>query len=195
MVINHLRYILMEKTAGSCLIHGVFLEILGRGVLITGDSGIGKSELALELISRGHRLIADDMPEFKRIAPDIIDGTCPVLLRDFIEVRGLGILNVRSMFGDSSVKHHKYLRLVVKLVRAQDLLVDEQDRLGNNYRTRDILGVAVPEVTLPVATGRNLAVLVETAVRNHMLFANGYNSAQDFIEKQRSLMQTGEQCT
>nr|QMS47830.1 HPr kinase/phosphorylase [uncultured bacterium] len=97
--------------------HGVFMEIYSIGVLLTGESGLGKSELALELVTRGHRLVADDAPEFTQIAPDVLDGTCPELLQDLLEVRGLGVLNVRDMFGDTAVKRNKYLRLIVHLAR------------------------------------------------------------------------------
>src|SRR5690606_5036078 len=116
-LLNHLSYHLARTLAPRVTLHGVFMEIYSIGVLITGEAGSGKSELALELLSRGHRLVADDAPEFTQIAPDVLDGTCPELLQDLLEVRGLGVLNVREMFGDTAVKKNKYLRLIVHLTR------------------------------------------------------------------------------
>jgi len=185
-LINHLRYYFAHKLAERVHLHGVFLEVLSTGVLLTGDSGVGKSELALELITRGHRLIADDAPEFARIAPDVINGTCPPLLQDFLEVRGLGVLNIRAMYGDSVIKTGKYLRLIVHLQRYDPTRQDAaEDRLQHLQKTRNVLGVEIPEFTLPVAPGRNLAVLVEAAVRNHLLRLNGYNAAEDLAARQR----------
>jgi len=188
-VINHFQYLLGNILADSIIIHGVFMEVIGIGVLLTGDSGIGKSELALDLISRGHRLIADDAPEFSRIAPDIINGTCPALLREFLEVRGLGILNIRSIFGDSAVKTSKYLHLIIDLENMTDEQLYNVDRLRGERRTRSIFNLDIPEVTLPVAPGRNLAVAVEAAVRNHILLHKGYDAAEDFIQRQHQLVQ------
>ena len=116
-LLNHLSYHLARHLAPRVTLHGVFMEIYSIGVLITGEAGSGKSELALELLSRGHRLVADDAPEFTQIAPDVLDGTCPELLQDLLEVRGLGVLNVREMFGDTAVKKNKYLRLIVHLTK------------------------------------------------------------------------------
>lgn len=186
-VIDHLNYYLTHILAAKVVLHGVFLDVLGIGVLLTGESAIGKSELALELITRGHRLIADDAPEFVRIAPDILQGQCPAVLRDFLEVRGLGILNVRAMFGDTSIKREKYLRLIVRLTDVQE--PESVDRLTGSRRMERILDVDIPEVRLAVAPGRNLAVLVEAAVRNHILYHNGYDAADDFIQRQRELME------
>jgi HPr kinase/phosphorylase len=184
-VLDNLQYyaslFLSEKTT----LHGVFLEVLGMGVLLTGDPAVGKSELALDLITRGSRLVADDAPEFTRIAPDIISGTCPALLREFLEVRGLGILNIRAMFGDSSIKRTKYMRLIVHLMRMSAEQISSMDRLSGAYTNRDVLGVSIPQVTVPVAPGRNLAVLVESAVRNHLLRLKGYDAAEVLIERQQ----------
>lgn len=184
-VLDNLQYyaslFLSEKTT----LHGVFLEVLGMGVLLTGDPAVGKSELALDLITRGSRLVADDAPEFTRIAPDIISGTCPPLLREFLEVRGLGILNIRAMFGDSSIKRTKYLRLIVHLMRMSAEQIAGMDRLSGAYTNRDVLGVSIPQVTVPVAPGRNLAVLVESAVRNHLLRLKGYDATEVLIERQQ----------
>jgi HPr kinase/phosphorylase len=184
-VLDNLQYyaslFLSEKTT----LHGVFLEVLGMGVLLTGDPAVGKSELALDLITRGSRLVADDAPEFTRIAPDIISGSCPPLLRDFLEVRGLGILNIRAMFGDSAIKRTKYLRLIVHLKRMTTDEISGMDRLSGAHANSDVLGVPVPQVTVPVAPGRNLAVLVESAVRNHLLRLKGYDATEVLIERQQ----------
>lgn len=190
-LINHLRYYFTHKLAERITLHGVFMEVLSLGVLLSGDSGVGKSELALELITRGHRLIADDAPEFARIAPDIINGTCPALLQDFLEVRGLGVLNIRAMYGDSVIKNGKYLRLIIHLETRRARSEDSEDRLERKPRTRTVLGLEIPVFHLPVAAGRNLAVLVEAAVRNHMLRLNGYNAAEDLASRHQRMMQSG----
>ncbi len=182
-VIQNLQYYLSNQLAEKITLHGVFMEVMGTGVLITGPSSIGKSELALELLTRGHRLIADDAPEFVRIAPDILNGTCPEMLRDFLEVRGLGILNVRAMYGASSIKQNRNLRLIIVLQEMEDAI--KMDRLHGSRRDRRIIGVDIPEITLPVGPGRNLAVLLETAVRNHILNAKGYDASQAFIDRQK----------
>lgn len=191
-VVDHLQYygalFLAEKTN----LHGVFLEVLGMGVLLTGEPAVGKSELALELISRGSRLIADDAPEFTRLAPDIVSGACPPLLKHFLEVRGLGLLNIRSMFGDSAIKRTKYLRLIVHLAPMNEQQMASLDRLSGTYGTTDVLGLKIPQVTVPVAPGRNLAILVEAAVRNHMLKLKGYDAGEDFIARQQQAIQDSE---
>ncbi|HDN27722.1 MAG TPA: HPr(Ser) kinase/phosphatase, partial [Thioploca sp.] len=169
-------------------LHGVFMDVLGMGVLIMGDSGTGKSELALELVSRGHRLIADDAPEFSKIGPQIISGASPFGMNAFLEVRGLGILNVQALFGDSAIKKDKYLRLIVQLEQMTPERLQNIDRLQGDYRVRHILGVDIQEIGLPVAPGRNLAVLLECAVRNHSLKVQGYNAADEFCELQRQAM-------
>ena len=181
--IQILHYYLTSYFAKNITLHGVFMEVMGTGVLITGDSSIGKSELALELLTRGHRLIADDAPEFTRNSPDTLNGTCPEMLRDFLEVRGLGILNVRAMFGASAIKQNRNLRLIVVLQDIEEAA--EIDRLHGSRRMRSIQNVQIPEVTLPVGPGRNLAVLLEAAVRNHILITKGYDAGQAFIERQK----------
>ncbi len=190
-LLNNLQYYLTRALAEYVTIHGVFLEVLGMGVLLTGDPAVGKSELALELITRGHRLIADDAPEFARVAPDILTGSCPPLLQEFLEVRGLGILNIRAMFGDSAIKREKYLRLIIKLRKLADHELAQMDRLQGSYASRHVLGVDTPEVTVPVAPGRNLAILVETAVRQHIHRLKGYDAGEDFIMRQRKMIQEG----
>jgi len=182
-VITHLRYFLSQQLADKVIIHGVFMELLSLGVLLTGESGLGKSELALELVSRGHMLVADDAPEFMRIAPDIILGSCPEMLRDFLEVRGLGVLNIREMYGDSSIKLSKYLRLIIHLTSMNNITPEE--RLSTQVRTKNVLGLDIPVIHLPVAAGRNLSVLAEAAVRNHLLSIKGINAADTFIERQQ----------
>ena len=192
-LIELLQYHLGRLLGNSKIMHGVFMEVMGIGVLLTGPSGIGKSELALELINRGHRLIADDAPEFRRSAPNTIRGRSPVLLKDFLEVRGLGILNVRAMFGDNSVVETKRLRLIVNLDTIPDNSASEKtlweiDRIGGSQRKQTVLDVEIPEVQIPVAPGRNVAVIIEAAVRNHVLYLNGYNAADDFIKRQQKLI-------
>ncbi len=189
--IKNLQYYLSNFFAEKITLHGVFMEVMGTGVLITGESSIGKSELALELLTRGHRLIADDATEFARTAPDTLNGTCPEMLRDFLEVRGLGILNVRAMFGASSIKQNRNLRLIVVLQDMEDAI--KMDRLHGSKRIRSILDVDIPEITLPVGPGRNLAVLLETAVRNHILHTKGYDASQAFIERQKRRLENVHQ--
>lgn len=190
---NVLHYFLTNLFADMLTLHGVYMEVMAIGVLITGSSGIGKSELALELISRGHRLIADDAPLFSKIAPDIINGTCPKTLQDFLEVRGFGIINVRELFGDSAIKKNKYLKLIVQLqpMDTNDLL--SVDRLEGSYDTQSILDMNVPQITLPVAPGRNLAIMLECAARNHILRDSGYNASEIFARRQKRLMESGEE--
>ncbi|MFK8067321.1 MAG: HPr(Ser) kinase/phosphatase [Gammaproteobacteria bacterium] len=189
-VIGDLDYYLSNMLTEVTTIHGVFMEIVTIGVLIVGESGVGKSELAVELITRGHRLIADDAPEFKRIAPDTINGTCPKALTNFLEVRGLGVINVRELFGSGAVKQHKFLRLIIRLERFDSDRMKSVDRLEGSYRPVNILGLDIPEITLPVAPGRNLAVMVECATRNHILRLSGYNSTEDFMQQQRLMMES-----
>lgn len=192
-VINVLRPYLQGELGEVTSVHGVLLDVLEIGVMITGESSIGKSELALELISRGHGLVADDVVELQRVAPDTVQGRCPALLRDFLEVRGLGVLNIRSIFGETAVRPHKALRLIVHLERAEAGGFDERNRLATRSGTQRILTVDIPTVTLTVAPGRNLAVLVEAAVRNHILITRGIDSTAEFIARQaRSMGGAGE---
>ena len=184
-----LSHYLAQAVAESASFHGVFIEVQGFGVLIQGNPAIGKSELALELISRGHRLIADDIVDFFRVAPDRLEGRCPQLLQDFLEVRGLGVLNIRSIFGETAVRPRKILRLIVHLDMPAARI--EKDRLATRSGTQSILGVEIPTVTLAVAPGRNLAVLVEAAVRNHILITRGIDSTREFIARHETAMREG----
>jgi HPr kinase/phosphorylase len=177
-----LRPYLARLLADSISVHGVFLDVLGMGVLITGDSGVGKSELALELVSRGSGLIADDVIEFYRVGPETIEGRCPAMLKDFLEVRGLGILNIRTIFGEAALRPRKNLKLIVHLQRGPDLAAME--RLPLNAGSEEFMGVDIRKVIIPVAAGRNLAVLTEAAVRNYVLQLRGIDSTQEFIARQ-----------
>lgn len=187
-LIERLSYYLKTTFAPHMNLHGVFMEIVGIGVLLTGASGIGKSELALDLLSRGHRLVADDAPDFYRSEPDIVIGTCPPPLRDFLEVRGLGVLNIRAMFGESAVKQSERLQLIVELIKVSEDQLRGMDRLGSTRATLDILGVQIAKVTLPVTPGRNLSVVVECAARNQILRNQGYDAFEAFVQQQRQFM-------
>lgn len=178
----------MATSAPQTILHGVFMEIIRTGVLIRGESGLGKSELALELVSRGHRLIADDTPEFKRIAPATINGTCPELLQNFLEVRELGILDIRRMYGENAVKSNKNLELIIEMLPAETSTT--KDRARPTEKKTNVLGINIPTVSMSVSTGRNLAVLVEAAVRNHLLVGNGYDGSKHFIERQKIAIHT-----
>jgi HPr kinase/phosphorylase len=191
-VVDIARFYLHNIFSEKEVVHGVFMEVLGTGVLITGESSVGKSELALALISRGHRLIADDAPEFTRTGPDILDGRSPSVLKDFMEVRGLGVLNIRDMYGDNALKLNKYLRLIVHLKRLNEKEYAQLDRLQGERKIRSILGIDIPQILIPVAPGRNIEVLVEAAVRNHILCFYGNNSAQKFIELQQQAINRQE---
>lgn len=187
---NTLRYRLTQELADRSVIHGVLMDVLGTGVLITGESGVGKSELALELVSRGHILVADDAPEFRRIAPEALEGRCPPLLQDFLEVRGLGILNIARMYGHAHTRRRKILRFIINLrTMTNEELNDSIDRTSEIQRERKILGVSIHERILPVAPGRNLAVLVEAAVRNHILTSTGYNAAEDLFTQHNAQLE------
>ena len=185
-VIEHLRRFLAKILAETTSLHGVFMDVLGLGVLITGDSGVGKSELALELISRGHGLVADDVVEFSRIAATTLEGRCPLMLKDFLEVRGLGVLNIRTIFGETAVRPKMNLKLIVHLQRPPQAGASEAERLPLHELTEDILGVSVRKVVIPVAAGRNLAVLLEAAVRDCILQLRGIHSMREFLGRQQA---------
>ena len=187
-VIWVIRTYLGTILAPSCTRHGVLLDVLGMGVLITGESGVGKSELALELISRGHGLVADDVVELRRIAPETLEGRCPPMLRDYLEVRGLGMLNIRTIFGETAVRRHKNMKLIVHLQNGAGTDPSLLERLPLSNLNENIMNVDIRKVIIPVAAGRNLAVLVEAAVRNYVLQLRGIDSIKDFIERHEQAM-------
>jgi HPr kinase/phosphorylase len=171
---------LEERLATRLHLHSVLLDVFGLGTLILGDSGIGKSECALELIDRGHRLVADDVVEIKRMG-DTLVGASPDLTRYHMELRGLGVLNIRDLYGVSSISLSKRVGLVIQLERWEE--GKEYDRLGLHGETYVVLGIELPLVRMPVAPGRNLALLVEVAARNQLLREGGYDAAQRFVER------------
>ncbi len=188
-VIETLTHYLAKALAEQTERHGVFMDVLGLGVLITGESGVGKSELGLELISRGHGLVADDVVEISRIAANALEGRCPPMLKDFLEVRGLGLLNIRTIFGETAVRRKMKLRLICHLERPHPSGRDVAERLPLAELSEEILGVTIRKVNIPVAAGRNLAVLVEAAVRNEILKLRGIDSTTEFLARQRQQMQ------
>jgi HPr kinase/phosphorylase len=187
-VIETLARYLAKALADKTERHGVFMDVLGVGVLITGESGAGKSELGLELISRGHGLVADDVVEISRIGADALEGRCPPMLKDFLEVRGLGLLNIRTIFGETAVRRKMKLRLICHLERPHPGGRDVAERLPLAELSEDILGATIRKVIIPVAAGRNLAVLVEAAVRNEILKLRGIDATQEFLARQRKQM-------
>lgn len=187
-LMDFLSHFLAQAVAESVSLHGVFMEVQGFGALIKGEAAIGKSELALELISRGHRLVADDIVDFFRISPERVEGRCPPLLQDFLEVRGLGILNIRAIFGDNAVKPTKPLDLIIELQMADKLALQQLDRLNIKSLHEEVLGVKIPKVQIPIAAGRNIAVLVEVAIRNHVLLLRGINATRQFTQRQQREM-------
>jgi len=189
-LIDLLRIYLGRRLAPTTTVHGVFMDVLGVGVLITGESGLGKSEHAIELISRGHGLVADDAVDLSRTAPHVIEGHCPELLRNMLEVRGLGLLNIRTIFGETSVRRKMKLKLIVHLVRAT--AQDKFERLPLQDMTQDMLGCPIRKVMLQVAAGRNLAVLVEAAVRNTILKLRGIDTLAEFMQRQAEAIARGQ---
>ena len=186
-VIDLIRTYLARELAEKTELHGVLMDVLGLGVLITGDSGAGKSELALELLSRGHGLVADDVVVLSCVAPNVIEGRAPPMLKDMIEVRGVGALNIRTIFGETACRRKMRLRLVAHMAK-RDPCTPDPLRLQAEREYQNILGVPIPRVTLPVAVGRNLAVLLEAAVRSTILYLRGIDATQDFILRQRQIL-------
>ncbi len=174
--IAKLGSILEDSLAERTILHAVLLDVLGLGVLIAGESGIGKSECALDLIVRGHRLVADDTVEVRRRAERILIGTCPELTRHHMELRGLGLINVKELFGIASTRSSKRVELVVQLERWDP--ARQYERLGLDEETFEILGLPVPLIRMPVAPGRNIAILVEVAARNQLLVSRGHHAAR-----------------
>lgn len=188
VAINVVTEYLQVELAPRAVRHGVLLDVYGLGVLIEGTSGIGKSECALDLVSRGHRLVSDDVIEVKRIGADKVIGSAPELLREHLEIRGLGILNIRDLFGVSAISSAKNIDLSIKLERWDR--AGEVDRLGIDPRSTDVLGVRVPQVLIPVSPGRNLSTLVETAVRIQLLRSRGYDAAQEFVARHTEILES-----
>ncbi|MEG0003159.1 MAG: HPr(Ser) kinase/phosphatase [Comamonas sp.] len=190
-VIDVLRAYLSKHFADRTTMHGVFMDILGMGVLITGESGLGKSELGLELISRGNGLVADDAVDLYRINQATIEGKCPELLQNLLEVRGIGLLDIRAIFGETAVRRKMRLKLIVHLVR-KETLEREYERMPYEPLTQDVLGVPVLKAVIQVVAGRNIAVLVEAAVRNTILQLRGIDTYQEFIDRHRRAMEQGK---
>jgi len=179
--IGRVTALLEDTLAERTIVHAVLMDILGLGVLIVGDSGIGKSECALDLVVRGHRLVADDTVELRRRAESVLIGTCPELTRHHMEVRGLGVINIKDLFGVASTRSSKRVELVVQLERWEPGC--EYDRLGLDDETYEIVGLRVPLVRMPVAPGRNVAILVEVAARNQLLRSRGHHAARRFAAR------------
>jgi HPr kinase/phosphorylase len=187
-VIDVVRGYLSQHFAERTTRHGVFMDILGMGVLLTGESGLGKSELGLELISRGHGLVADDAVDLYRVSQTALEGRCPELLMNLLEVRGIGLLDIKGIFGETAVRRKMRLKLIVHLVR-KETMEREFERLPYEPLYEEILGVPVRKAVITVDAGRNLAVLVEAAVRNTILHLRGIDTYKEFIERhQRALM-------
>ena len=186
-VIDTVRAYLAQLFAERITRHGVFMDILGLGVLLTGESGLGKSELGLELISRGQGLVADDAVDFYKISQSAIEGRCPELLLNLLEVRGIGLLDIRAIFGETAVRRKMRLKLIVHLVR-KETMEREFERLPYEPLYEDILGHPVRKAVITVDAGRNLAVLVEAAVRNTILQLRGIDTYQEFIKRHQAAM-------
>jgi HPr kinase/phosphorylase len=187
LVNDLLRAYLSKHFADRSSVHGVFMDILGMGVLITGESGLGKSELGLELISRGNGLVADDAVDLYRINQDTIEGRCPELLMNLLELRGIGLLDIRAIFGETAVRRKMRLKLIVHLVR-RETMEREYERIPYEPLTQDVLGVPVQKVVIQVVAGRNIAVLVEAAVRNTILQLRGIDTYQEFVKRHQKAM-------
>ena len=190
-VIDVLRAYLSRHFADRATMHGVFMDILGMGVMITGESGLGKSELGLELISRGHGLVADDAVDLYRINQTSIEGRCPELLQNLLEVRGIGLLDIKAIFGETAVRRKMRLQLIVHLVRRETMERD-YERMPYEPLYQDVLGVPVRKAVIQVVAGRNIAVLVEAAVRNTILQLRGIDTYQEFVARHRAAMGGGD---
>ena len=186
-VIDVVRGYLAQHFAERTTRHGVFMDILGLGVLLTGESGLGKSELGLELISRGHGLVADDAVDLYRVSQTALEGRCPELLMNLLEVRGIGLLDIKAIFGETAVRRKMRLKLIVHLVR-QATMDRDFERLPYEPLNEEILDVSVRKTVIAVDAGRNLAVLVEAAVRNTVLQLRGIDTYQEFIKRHQSAM-------
>jgi HPr kinase/phosphorylase len=187
--IAKLTSLLEDSLAERTVLHAVLMDVLGLGVLIVGESGIGKSECALDLIVRGHRLVADDTVEIRRRSETILIGTCPELTRHHMELRGLGLINVKDLFGIASTRSSKRVEVVVHLERWD--ASREYERLGLDDVYYEVLGLKVPLVRMPVAPGRNIAILVEVAARNQLLRARGHHAARALAERLEQRLRAG----
>ena len=179
-LMSDLYIYLNRHLAPSTPVHGVLMEVFGVGILLTGNSGVGKSETAMELIKRGHRLIADDNVILKEIANELY-GTAPDIIRYFMELRGIGSINVKSMYGSGSVLDEKEVQLVIELEHWQH--GKTYDRIGDDGGTAEYLGVKLPKLTIPVSPGRNLAIIIEVAARNYRLKSMGYDASEELINR------------
>jgi HPr kinase/phosphorylase len=187
--IAKLTSMLEDSLAERTILHAVLMDILGLGVLLVGESGIGKSECALDLIVRGHRLVADDTVEIRRRQETILIGTCPELTRHHMEIRGLGVINIKELFGIASTRSSKRVELVVQLERWDPS--HEYERLGLDDDTFEVLGLRIPLVRMPVGPGRNIAILVEVAARNQLLKARGHHAARDLAQRLEDTLRQG----
>ena len=185
--ISRLTRVLENRLAPGTTIHGVFVDVAGVGVLLLGKSGVGKSEAALDLVMRGHRLVADDVVEIRKRVPDLLIGSCSDILKHHMEVRGLGILSIKDLFGIAAVRDAKKIDLVIEL--SDWNADDEYDRLGIDELRYAILDVALPLLKIPVRPGRNIAAIIEVAARNQLLKQQGIHSARDFQDRLTSAMQ------
>jgi HPr kinase/phosphorylase len=187
---SRLTNFLESKLAPTTAVHGVLVDIYGIGVLITGKSGVGKSETALELVKRGHRLIADDCVEIRQEDQDTLVGTSPDLIEHLLEIRGLGIINVMTLFGAGAVRSNKRITLVINL-EIWDA-TKQYDRLGLDDEKMKIIDTEITKITVPVRPGRNLAVIIEVAAMNYRLKRMGVNAAQQFTERLSDVIEDGE---
>jgi len=172
---------LEERSMPSTHMHGVMMDVLGVGVLLTGKSGVGKSECALDLVIRGHRLVADDVVFIKKKSATVLIGQARESIQHLMEIRGLGIINIKDLYGVSSIREKKVVDIILELVECD--MGQDCDRLGIDEHTMDVLGVAVPHIVIPVRSGRNLSSIIEVAARNHLLKGMGYHSALDFHDR------------
>lgn len=191
VVLTGMRRIFFKLLANRCSMHGVFMDVYGIGVLLSGHSGIGKSELGLELITRGHGLVADDVVDFVQSRIDTVEGSPPALLANLLEVRGIGLLNIKTIFGETAVRRKMRLNLIAELKQFDQ--GELMERLPETELFTDVLGVKIRRMIVPVGGGRNLAVLVEAAVRSAILQARGINTVQEFFNRQRQLMEAEEE--
>ncbi len=186
--ISRITRFLAYRFARRTTMHGVLVDVFGAGVLILGKSAIGKSECALDLVLRGHRLVADDVVELRRISQESVNGRSSEVTKNHMEIRGLGIINIKEMFGIGAVRDRKKVHMVVKLVEWSDAM--DYDRIGLDDQVYQILGVELPLATIPVRPGRNLTAIIEVAARNHLLKLEGFHAAQSFQQQLLSRMET-----